>query len=96
MKDQIHVLGLTNSIMLTWVTTLMNHYTRVLVQSGTFGSRTWAKARRDEHPISCKTPEAGNKKIAAKPLSLLQILNTGATCHVNKGRSQPRDPTDLK
>ena len=42
-KDQLHAPGLTNGIMLTWVTTLMNHYTRVLVQSGTFGSRPWTK-----------------------------------------------------
>ena len=31
--------------MLTWVTTLMNHYTRALAQSGTFVSRPWAKAK---------------------------------------------------
>ena len=31
--------------MLTWVTTLMNNYTRALAQSGTFGSRSWTKAK---------------------------------------------------
>ena len=44
-KDQLHAPGLTGSIMLTWVTTHMNHYTRALAQSGTFGSRPRAKAK---------------------------------------------------
>ena len=46
-KDQLHVLGLTIGIMLTRVTTLMNQYTRIPIQSGTFGSRPWAKLRND-------------------------------------------------
>ena len=31
--------------MLIRMTTLMNHYNRALAQSGTFGSKSWAKAR---------------------------------------------------
>ena len=31
--------------MLTWVTTLMNPYTRIPIQSGTFDSGPWAKAK---------------------------------------------------
>ena len=44
-KDQLHILGPMISIMLTWVTTLMKQYTRIPVQSGTFGSRPWTKAK---------------------------------------------------
>ena len=46
-KDQLHVLGLTNSIMLSWVTNLMNQYAIIPIQSGFFGSRPWAKLRND-------------------------------------------------
>ena len=41
--------------MLTRVTTLMNHYTGALAQSGTFGSRSWVKALRKEHLIRRET-----------------------------------------
>ena len=37
--------------MLTRATTLMNHYTGALAQSGTFGSKSWAKSLRKEHLI---------------------------------------------
>ena len=44
-KGQLHVLGLTNSIVLTWVTTLTSQYTIILAQSGTFGSGPWVTTK---------------------------------------------------
>ena len=84
--------------MLTRVTTLMNHYTRALAQSGTFGSRSWAKAKEclddpqyflsSGFRIGRRAELTSKLKVEANPVILkIRILQTSrSTVKSNRGK----------